>query len=91
MTLHQILAPNTYWLFYCDFLKFLGKGVLSTTTILEKCQTTDSNFLYLLLCAREIILEFRNFLLKGKRGRISWITWSFSWGRGYWVLPYIFN
>jgi hypothetical protein len=41
MTLYQILATNTYWLFYCDFLKFLAKGVLSTTTILEKCQTTD--------------------------------------------------
>jgi hypothetical protein len=41
MTLYQILATNTYWLFYCDFLNFLAKGVLSTTTILEKCQTTD--------------------------------------------------
>jgi hypothetical protein len=42
MALYQILVTNTYWLFYCDFLKFLAKGVLSTTTILEKCQTTDS-------------------------------------------------
>jgi hypothetical protein len=41
MTLYQILATNAYWLFYCDFLKFLAKRVLSTTTILEKCQTTD--------------------------------------------------
>jgi hypothetical protein len=38
--LHQILATNTYWLLYCDFLKFLAKGVLSTITILEKYQTT---------------------------------------------------
>jgi hypothetical protein len=30
-----------YWSFYCDFLKFLVIGVLSITTILEKCQTTD--------------------------------------------------
>jgi hypothetical protein len=29
-------------LFCYDFLKFLAKGVLSTTTILEKYQTTDS-------------------------------------------------
>jgi hypothetical protein len=41
MTLYQILATNTYWLFYCHFPKFLAKGVLSITTILEKCQTTD--------------------------------------------------
>jgi hypothetical protein len=40
MTLYQIFATDTYWSFYCDFLKFLGLVVLSTTTILEKCQTT---------------------------------------------------
>jgi hypothetical protein len=44
MTLYQILATNTYWLFYCDFLKFLANGVLSTTSILEKCQTIDFLF-----------------------------------------------
>jgi hypothetical protein len=41
MTLYQVLATDTYWSFYCDFLKFLAIVVLSTTTILEKCQTTD--------------------------------------------------
>jgi hypothetical protein len=41
MTLYQISATNTYYLFYYDFLKFLANGVLSTTTILEKYQTTD--------------------------------------------------
>jgi hypothetical protein len=41
MTLYQVLATDTYWSFYCDFIKFLAIGVLSTTTILEKCQTTD--------------------------------------------------
>jgi hypothetical protein len=40
MTLHKVLAINTYYLFYYDFLKFLAKGVLSTTTIFEKYQTT---------------------------------------------------
>jgi hypothetical protein len=40
MTVYQIVATNTYWTFYYDFLKFLANGVLSTTTILEKCQTT---------------------------------------------------
>jgi hypothetical protein len=39
--LYQISATNTYYLFYYDFLKFLANGVLSTTTILEKYQTTD--------------------------------------------------
>jgi hypothetical protein len=39
--MYQVVATNTYWSFYCDFLKFLVIGVLSTTTILEKCQTTD--------------------------------------------------
>jgi hypothetical protein len=41
MTLYQILDTNNYWLFYYDFLKFLDNGVLSTSTILEKCQTTN--------------------------------------------------
>jgi hypothetical protein len=40
MTLYQIVATNTYWAVYCDFLKFLANGVLSTTIILEKYQTT---------------------------------------------------
>jgi hypothetical protein len=44
MTLYQFLATNNYLVFYCDFLKFLAKGVLSTTTILEKCQTTNFYF-----------------------------------------------
>jgi hypothetical protein len=81
MTVYQILATNTYWLFYCDFLKFLANGVLSTTTILENVKQQISNFFYLLLCARAIILEFGKFLLKGRGGRNSWIIWSFSWGR----------
>jgi hypothetical protein len=58
MTLYHVLATDTYWSFYCDFLKVLGLVVLSTTTILEKCQTTDFLIIYLLLCARAIILEF---------------------------------
>jgi hypothetical protein len=33
--LYQVLATDTYWSFYCDFLKFLAIGVLSTITILE--------------------------------------------------------
>jgi hypothetical protein len=37
MTLYQILVTNAYWLFYCDVLKLLAKGVLSTIIILEKC------------------------------------------------------
>jgi hypothetical protein len=41
MTLYQVLANDTYWSFYCDFLKFWGIVVLSTTTTVEKCQTTD--------------------------------------------------
>jgi hypothetical protein len=41
MTLYKFLAINTYQLFCYDFLKFLAKGVLSTTTIFEKYQTTN--------------------------------------------------
>jgi hypothetical protein len=78
MTLYKFLAINTYLLFCYDFLKFLAKGVLSTTTILEKYQTTDSNFFYLLLCARAIILKFGIFLLKGRVVGIIWIKWPFS-------------
>jgi hypothetical protein len=33
MVLYKLSATNTYYLFYYDFLKFLAKGVLSTTTI----------------------------------------------------------
>jgi hypothetical protein len=44
MTLYNFSATNTYQLFYYDFLKFLAKGVLSTTTLLEKYQTTDFQF-----------------------------------------------
>jgi hypothetical protein len=82
MTVYQILATNTYWLFYYNFLKFLANGVLSTTLYLKNVKQQISNFSYLLLCARAIILEFCNFLLKGRGGRNSWIIWSFSWGRG---------
>jgi hypothetical protein len=82
MTLYQVLATDTDWSFYCDFLKFLSIGVLCTTAIFEKCQTTDFLFFHLLLCARAIILEFGNFLLREKGGRNSWNIWPFSWGRG---------
>jgi hypothetical protein len=82
MTLYQILATNTYSLFYYDFLKFLANGVLSSTTILENVKQQISNFSYLLICARAIILVFVHFLLKGRGGRNFWIIWFFLWGRG---------
>jgi hypothetical protein len=44
MTSYKFSATNIYYLFYYDFLKFLAKGVPSTTTILEKYQTTDFQF-----------------------------------------------
>jgi hypothetical protein len=40
--------------------------VLSTTTILEKYQTTYFLIFYFLLCARAIILVFGNFFLREK-------------------------
>jgi hypothetical protein len=66
MTLFQVLVNDIYWSFYCDFLKFWGLVVLSTTTIVGKCQTTYFYFFYLLLCARAIILKFGNFLLRAR-------------------------
>jgi hypothetical protein len=65
MTLWQILAKDTYWLIYGDFLKFRGLVVLSTTTIFEKCQTT--NFLIFLssLCKSKHSLSWL-ILLIGK-------------------------
>jgi hypothetical protein len=77
MTLYQILSIDTNWSFYCDFLKLLAIMVLSTTTILEKYQTTDFLIFHLLLCARAIIPELGNFLLRGKGGRNSWNIWPF--------------
>jgi hypothetical protein len=82
MTVYQVLATNTYWVFYYDFLKFLAKGCFLLPLYLKNVKQQISNFFYLLLCARAIILEFGNFLLKGKGGRNSWIIWPFSWGRG---------
>jgi hypothetical protein len=43
MTLYQILVTETYWSFYCDFLKFLAIVVLSITTILVS-NNRSSNF-----------------------------------------------
>jgi hypothetical protein len=82
MALHQVLATNTYWSVFCDFLNFLAIGVLSTTTIQENVKQHISNFSYLFLCARAIILEFGNFLLRGEGGRNFWSIWPFSRGRG---------
>jgi hypothetical protein len=71
MTLYKFLATNTYKVFYYDFPKFLAKGVLSTSTIYENIKQQISNFSYLLLCARAIILKFGKFLLKGRVVGIS--------------------
>jgi hypothetical protein len=56
--------------------------VLSTTTILEKCPTTD--FLIFLSSSLRKSNHSRIwliFFLKGKGGRISWNIWPFSWNR----------
>jgi hypothetical protein len=44
MTWHNFVAINTYQLFYYDFLKFLAKGVLCTTTIFEKIKQQIYDF-----------------------------------------------
>jgi hypothetical protein len=81
MTLYQVLANDTYWSLYCDFLKFLGLVVLSTTTILEKCQTTD--FLIFISSSLSKSNHFRiwHFFSKGRGGSISWNICPFSWNR----------
>jgi hypothetical protein len=82
VTLYQVLATDTYWSFYCYFLKFLAIVVLSTTTMLEKCQTTDFLiFLSSSLCKSNHSRDWQ-LLPKGKGGRNSWNIWPFSWGRG---------
>jgi hypothetical protein len=64
MTLCQLLAKDTYWLIYGDFLKFGGLVVLSTTTIFEKCQTTDFLiFLSSSLCKRNHSLSLLIFFI----------------------------
>jgi hypothetical protein len=47
------------------------------------------NFSYLLLCARAIILKFRNFLLKGRGVEILGLYGLFHGLGGNGVLPYI--
>jgi hypothetical protein len=66
MILFQVLANDIYWSFYCDFLMFYGLVVLSSATILEKCQTTD--FLIFLSSSLHKSNHFRIllFFLKGK-------------------------
>jgi hypothetical protein len=82
MTLYQDLATDTYWSFYCDFLKFLAIVVLSTTTILEKCQTPDFLiFLSFSLCKSNHSRIWQLFAY-GKGGRNSWNIWPSSRGRG---------
>jgi hypothetical protein len=56
--------------------------VPSTTTVIEKYQTTDFLIFLFFLCARAIILEVGKFCSKEKDGRICWNIWLFSWGRG---------
>ena len=82
LTLSKFLAINTYQLFCYDFLKFLAKGCFLLPLYLKNIRQQISNFSYLLLCARAIILKIGNFLLKGKVVGISWTKWPFSWSRG---------
>jgi hypothetical protein len=64
MSLYQVLATNTYWSSYCDFLKFLAMGCFLLPLYLKNVKQPISNFSYLLFCARAIVLEFGNFLLR---------------------------
>jgi hypothetical protein len=92
---YKVSATNTYLLFCYDFLKFLAKWVLSTTTILEKYQTTDFKFFLSSLC-KSNHSEIWQLFAKGRVVGIIWIKWPFSWsiGNGYyfaafnWVLHF---
>jgi hypothetical protein len=84
MTVYQVLATNTYWVFYYDFLKFLAKGCFLLPLYLKNVKQQISNFFYLLLCARAIILEFGNFLLKGKGVEILGLYGLFHGVGGNW-------
>jgi hypothetical protein len=96
MTLHNFLAINTYQLFYYEFPQFLAKGVLSTTTIFEKYQTTNFWFFLASILCKSNHSEVGIFLLKEKVVGIIWIKWPFSWSidNGYyfaafnWVLHF---
>jgi hypothetical protein len=79
MTLYKFLAIYTYELFCYDFLKFLAKGVLSTTTIFEKI--SNNRFLVFpsfYFVQEQSLLNFGIFLFKGKVVGIIWIKLSFS-------------
>jgi hypothetical protein len=66
MNLYHVLVTNTYWSFSCDFLKFLAIGVLSTTIILEKCQTTELQFFQSSSLCKINHSMIWHFLFKGK-------------------------
>jgi hypothetical protein len=82
MTLYQVLATNTYWVFYCDFLKFLAKGCFLLPLYLKNVKQQISNLSYLLLCARAIILEFGNFCLRERVVEILGLYGLFHGVRG---------
>jgi hypothetical protein len=67
MTMYKVSAANTYWLFYYDFLK----GCFLLPLYLKNIKQQISNFSYLFLCARAIILKIGSFLLMGKVVGIS--------------------
>ena len=82
MTLCEILAKDTYWLIYGDFLKFGGLVVLSATTLFKKCPITDFPIFLVFLCARAIILKVGKFSLQGMGCKISWNIWLFHGAGG---------
>jgi hypothetical protein len=55
--------------------------VLSTVTIFEKCQTTDSLIFLSSSLRKSNHSRVWLIFLKGKGGSISWNIWSFSWNK----------
>jgi hypothetical protein len=54
----------------------------TTTTIVEKCQTTNFSFFLSSSLCKSNHSKIWHFLLREKGGRIFWNKWSFSWDRG---------
>jgi hypothetical protein len=75
------LFSKAYFCWHLDAITWLcTKGCFLLPLHLKNIKQQSSNFSYLLLCARAIILKFGNFFLKGKVVGISWIVTPGFWG-----------
>jgi hypothetical protein len=87
MTLYQILANNTYWLIYGDFLKFGGLVVLFY--IWKMSNNRFPNFPIFFFVQEQSFFKLVNFA--HREGVVKFLEYTvFFMGQGWGVLHHIF-